>query len=286
MYDEVRRIGHSIIQHGKYNNRIYLMKLHESDAEFILKEINYLVQKNGYTKIFAKTPSKLFHYFQQEGGYSVEAEIPLFYNGVEDCLFIAKYLDEERKIITRKDQEKINQVLRTAKEKNISQKPIHTQEFILKILNKSHINDLAKLYGRVFTSYPFPIFSPEYLSETLEGNVKYFGAFYENALVAASAAEMDINSGSVEMTDFATNPRYRGNTLASRLLLLMEQEMSEHDIQTYYTIARALSYGMNITFSKAGYSYSGTLKNNTNISGKIESMNVWFKKKTTMNDRN
>jgi hypothetical protein len=34
---------------------------------------------------------------------------------------------------------------------------------------------------------------------------------------------------------------------------------------------------MNATFAKAGYSFGGTLINNTNISGDIESMNVWYK---------
>jgi hypothetical protein len=34
---------------------------------------------------------------------------------------------------------------------------------------------------------------------------------------------------------------------------------------------------MNITFAKLGYRYGGRLINNTNISGSIESMNVWYK---------
>jgi len=34
---------------------------------------------------------------------------------------------------------------------------------------------------------------------------------------------------------------------------------------------------MNITFRKAGYEFGGRLKNNTNISGNIEGMNVWYK---------
>ncbi|MDD4047577.1 MAG: putative beta-lysine N-acetyltransferase, partial [Clostridia bacterium] len=37
------------------------------------------------------------------------------------------------------------------------------------------------------------------------------------------------------------------------------------------------SYGMNISFAKHRYQYCGTLINNTNISGSIESMNVWYK---------
>ena len=46
---------------------------------------------------------------------------------------------------------------------------------------------------------------------------------------------------------------------------------------TSYTIARSLSYGMNITFAKMGYIYGGTLINNTNICGSLESMNIWYK---------
>jgi len=34
---------------------------------------------------------------------------------------------------------------------------------------------------------------------------------------------------------------------------------------------------MNITFARNNYSFAGTLINNTNISGQIESMNVWYK---------
>jgi hypothetical protein len=45
-----------------------------------------------------------------------------------------------------------------------------------------------------------------------------------------------------------------------------------------FTIARARSTGMNVTFAKNGYSFAGTLINNTNISGRIESMNVWYKR--------
>ncbi|HOM70936.1 MAG TPA: putative beta-lysine N-acetyltransferase, partial [Armatimonadota bacterium] len=48
-------------------------------------------------------------------------------------------------------------------------------------------------------------------------------------------------------------------------------------MKTAYTIARSLSYGMNITFAKQGYQYAGTLTNNTNICGHMESMNVWYK---------
>lgn len=80
------------------------------------------------------------------------------------------------------------------------------------------------------------------------------------------------------MTDFATLPEYRGNNFSVILLNKMEKEIEKQSYKLLYTIARAKSYSMNITFSKLGYFYGGTLINNTNIAGNIESMNVWYKK--------
>jgi putative beta-lysine N-acetyltransferase len=80
------------------------------------------------------------------------------------------------------------------------------------------------------------------------------------------------------MTDFATLPEFRGNGFAELLLKYMENQMVSCQMLTAYTIARAISPAMNITFGKGGYAYGGRLVNNTNIMGNIESMNVWYKK--------
>jgi beta-lysine N6-acetyltransferase len=57
----------------------------------------------------------------------------------------------------------------------------------------------------------------------------------------------------------------------------VEEEMRQRGIRLAFTIARAYSFGMNITFARADYRFGGTLVNNTNISGALESMNVWHK---------
>ena len=108
-------------------------------------------------------------------------------------------------------------------------------------------------------------------------NIVYFGIEINKKLVALSSAEVDHDSRTVEMTDFATLPEFTGNSFASHLLERMEQDMKTRAIRTAYTIARAISTGMNITFARAGYTYTGRLINNTNIAGNIESMNVWHK---------
>ena len=127
-------------------------------------------------------------------------------------------------------------------------------------------------------SYPFPIDDPEYISETMEGDFDYFCIEKDNKIVALSSFELFKNSNSVEMTDFATLPAFRGNGYANMLLKTMEIQTRKKKFKTAFTVARAVSPGMNITFAKNGYIYAGRLTNNTNISGNIESMNIWYKK--------
>jgi len=96
-------------------------------------------------------------------------------------------------------------------------------------------------------------------------------------LVSASSTEIDFSRQNVEMTDFATIPDYRGNNFAQFLLYQMENEVAKKGIKTFFTVARGVSFGMNITFVKLGYKFGGTLINNTNISGSVENMNIWYK---------
>lgn len=146
-----------------------------------------------------------------------------------------------------------------------------------RILRPEDTMKMAELYRAVFPSYPFPILDPEYLRSCMENHVLYVGAECDGTLAAISAAEMDPADKNAEMTDFATLPEFRRQGLARRLLARMEKEVQNFGIQTAYTIARAGSPGMNLTFAQSGYAFAGTLINNTHIAGRIESMNVWYK---------
>jgi hypothetical protein len=57
MEDRIESIGKgSIIQHGKLNNRIYLITLGKKDVPDILDSLRQLALQEGYTKIFCKVP--------------------------------------------------------------------------------------------------------------------------------------------------------------------------------------------------------------------------------------
>lgn len=273
--DKIEVFHGSVIQHGSYNNRIYLIKAASELASDYPPALIELAKENNYSKIFAKIPERYGEIFVN-AGFQREATIPAFYAGVDAALFMGFYLTKERTV--ESDLPEIEEILRVALEKKSAQQvPLLDEGLVLRPCNACDAPALAGIYQRVFLSYPFPIHDPEYILETMGSHVDYFGIESNGQLIAVSSAEMDLEASNVEMTDFATLPEWRGHGFAQVLLTEMEKAMQYKGILTAYTIARAISAGMNITFSKAGYQFGGRLKNNTNISGKIESMNVWYR---------
>ncbi|EHN16347.1 putative beta-lysine N-acetyltransferase [Clostridium sporogenes] len=281
MFDTTINISNSKIQHGPKNNRIYLMHLQKEDMPKILDDLDSLANFYGYSKIFAKVPKASAKTFF-EYGYISEAKISRFFNGTEDCIFMAKYMDNKRN--TEIDKDLNRKVLDVALSKKLENSFKNNsvdynlpKEFSFKKAKPSDASKMAALYSKVFNSYPFPVSDPQYIKETMNDNVIYFGVWKGNDIVALSSCEMCLEDKNVEMTDFAVVPDYRGHKFAYFLLGEMEKEMRKREIKTAYTIARSTSYGMNSTFAKCGYSFKGRLIKNTQIGGDIEDMNVWSK---------
>lgn len=273
MNDRIEKINHSKIQHGKQNDRIYLMKLAPEDFPEIIPILNQFAKENDYSKIFAKIPSCYTDKFLDDG-YNIEALVPNLYLGRENGLFLGKYFNPDRQKIPQKELHEFEQMIKKIPPQiEIS----YDSRFLFRKSTSKDAEKMSQTYRQIFQSYPFPIFEADYLRQTLDDGSVYFGAWEDEQLIALASAEMDLEFSNVEMTDFAVLPKYRGNQLALCLLKQMEVDMKFRGIKTSYTIARLKSPGMNITFLKSGYQYTGTLINNTNICGNLESMNVWFK---------
>ncbi|WMW21873.1 putative beta-lysine N-acetyltransferase [Methanolobus mangrovi] len=272
----MEKIAGSLIQHGPFNDRVYLMKLATDDFEYLPSVIEGIAQENNYSKIFSKIPVSAKEYFLNRD-HIEEALIPGFFNGDEDASFMAKYLSQAR--MQEPDSQENTSVLKAAISKFNVHKDVELSDderFI--VCREADTPEMADLYEQVFTTYPFPISDATYLLKTMSENFVYFGIRKNGKLVAVSSCEMDVSNSNVEMTDFATLPESQGKGYSYYLLGEMESNMRDTGIKTAYTIARAKSYGMNTVFSRHSYIYAGTLVNNTNISGGIESMNVWYKK--------
>lgn len=273
MTDVIEKIGHSVVQHGRNNQRIYLMKSDPNDLPGLIGKLDDMASQNNYSKIFAKVPESQLPLFRDHG-YHLEATVPLLFNSKEAGLFLGKYPVPER---CHEDHPRLAQeVLKSARAK---QGLFSGTDFSAVSARPLFVDDLdaaAEVYRQVFKSYPFPIHDPDYLRSTMD-HIAYYGVWCDDRIVALSSAEIDYEYANAEMTDFATLPEFRGKGFASLLLARMEMDLKDRKIPSVYTIARAYSYGMNITFAKNGYLFTGTLTNNTQISGGLESMNVWYK---------
>lgn len=266
----------SVIQHGESNDRLYLMKVSKEDFPGIIDKINDIAMENRYGKIFAKVPVWMLPSFIANG-YITEAHIPGYIRGKTDLFFVSRFLSSDR--LRDIENDKLNElsaILRTVHKGKTEQLPV---EFKVRKLTTTDAIRAASLFKMVFKTYPFPIHDPEYIKAMMKEETFYFGIQNsKKELIAISSAEVDLSNQTAEMTDFAVSPVYRGRKLSVLLLEEMEVYMKKINIKTLYTIARLNSIPMNRTFLGLGYKYSGTLIKNTNIAGKIESMNVLYKR--------
>ncbi|HMM05060.1 MAG TPA: putative beta-lysine N-acetyltransferase [Clostridiales bacterium] len=274
MADEILHLGESVLQHGKHGDRVYLMKFSPKDFPAIIGELYRLAEKYGYGKIFAKVPAWAKGEFEA-AGYRCEARVPRLYDGREDACFMARFFDKKRELPRERD--KAEEIIRLSQAAPPQKPGALPEAFACSVLTLADAPEMAAVYREVFPTYPYPIDDPAYIEETMADHAVYFGIKENGKLVALCAGEMEMESRFAEMTDFATLPPYRCQGFASYLLAEVEREMVKRGMLTVYTIARSLSYGMNLTFARHGYCYGGTLINNTQIGGSIESMNVWFK---------
>ena len=80
----------SIIQHGFYNDRVYLIKGRNDSFAELPQILKLIAEEKGYTKVLAKVPMQNIVPFIQ-AGYLMESFIPKFYHGSFDAFLLSFY---------------------------------------------------------------------------------------------------------------------------------------------------------------------------------------------------
>lgn len=274
--DKVEIFKEATIHHGKFNDRLYIMKFPEQGGIDLVDEITRKAMSSGYTKVIGKAPKKLLPVFLNSG-YKVECTVPRFFKGEEDCCFVSRFLSVDRAIFDPEPLEKFNEVLDNYEPSEKKQQSVKEAKYDIRELNHGDAEEMTAIFKEVFSTYPFPVHNAGYIKQTMDEHICYYGVFIDGKLKSISSAEMDRENQNAEMTDFAVLPSARGLGLSKLLLHFMEDDMRKKNFKTLFTLARLHSIPMNKTFLGAGYSYAGTLINNTNIAGGIESMNILYK---------
>ncbi len=207
-------------------------------------------------------------------GFSLEATVPYYFNG-SDAYFLCYYTSQSRRDSgeTLKETELLQDVLNLP---TSDYSPLSNQ-LIMRRAISSDAKQLSQLYRQIFTVYPTPLYEEEYLSSLLQEDSLFYIIVDKKDIVSAASAEIDYVYHNAELTDCATLPAYRKYGFMKHLLSALEVELKQRHIFCAYTIARALSFGMNAAFQQLGYIYTGRLTNNCYIYKSLEDMNVWVK---------
>ncbi len=210
-----------------------------------------------------------------QNGFVYEAMIDRYYLG-SDCYFLVKYFTNDRRNSEHWHQEDqmIMNIFARQNQLKVKNPP---KAYELRKADVSDADLLASLYRTVFTIYPTPMNDPTYIKKCMKEQTIFYIFTFEEKIVSAASAEVNQLYHNAEMTDCATLPEHRQYGLLKHLLIKLEEELLAHNIYCVYSIARALSFGMNLALHQLHYQYRGRLANNCYIFDQVEDMNMWVK---------
>lgn len=278
MYDTQEKIDGALVHHGKTHNRLYLMQTEQDNWDSLIPLMKDLAQEKNYDKILGRIPEEAMELFQSNG-YHVEAKIPGLYNGETTGYFLADYLNEERGHCSEHEQRTIESVKTIAQAANSASEDSFfalPENLEVRKLDRNDLFALIHLHIKAADSFAFPNHEAEYIMELVEQNHEFYGLFNRKELLVSAILKVHEEESNLEIVDFTTHPDYSGRNLSYYLVQEIRKNFDEMDCKTMYSLVRATSYGLNITFSKHDFVLGGTLLNNTLIRDTIESMNVWY----------
>ncbi|MGG2024947.1 putative beta-lysine N-acetyltransferase [Gottfriedia sp. S16(2024)] len=255
-----------------FNERIRV-DFYLGNVSLLIERIEKLAKENKFTKLIIKARSEHLYAFLQSG-YMIESALKGYFQG-SDGFFVTKYASQDRRnsLYWAAGDDILDAVLKSDR----SKEKVIPDGYVLRRAEKSDSNKLAKLYGQVFKVYPTPLNESTYVEKTMDEGTIYWVYEKDGNIVSAASAEVDFSQRNAELTNCATLEEHRKHGLMKELMKKLEQDLVSQSVYCSYTIARALSYGMNAAFHQLGYKYTGRMTNNCYIFDKLEDMNVWVK---------
>ncbi|MEW9671402.1 putative beta-lysine N-acetyltransferase [Ammoniphilus sp. 3BR4] len=243
------------------------------NAVSVMVRVRELAKEHNFSKIFIKTRWEDVGTLMSRG-YMLEGIFKGYFHG-SDAYSMALYFTEERRTSEHWMEE--DDILHQVMQMEESSVPSLPEGYSMRLAVTGDAGKLAELYGAVFAVYPTPMDNEDYVRKVMEEGTVFQVIEWKGQIVAAASGEINEDYHNAEMTDCATLPEHRKHGLMKILIHALEAELVRRHIYCHYSLARALSFGMNAVFRQLGYEYTGRLTKNCNIFDKLEDMNLWVK---------
>ncbi|MDR7072289.1 putative beta-lysine N-acetyltransferase [Fictibacillus barbaricus] len=256
-----------------YNERLRIDD-YRGNVRVLVEWINETTAIHPFQKVIIKSRADDVSYWLQYG-FIFEGEFSSYFNGAA-AIAMCKYISNDRRNSGYwAEEDNILKKVRQLSNSNLpNQLPV---EYNMRMANEQDAKELAELYGIVFEIYPTPMNDPQYVREMMQAGTLFCLVLHNGKIVSAASADINSTYHNAEITDCATLIEHRKYGLMKHLVEQLEKELFMRNIYCSYSIARALSFGMNAVFYQRGYTYTGRLANNCKIFDKFEDMNIWVK---------
>ncbi|MFT5430910.1 MAG: putative beta-lysine N-acetyltransferase [Myxococcota bacterium] len=204
------------------------------------------------------------------GGLHLEARIPGFYRGEEDCVVMGTAIASDRA--------ELGQPVAVRHVKTLLGQPHMASKRTLPSTVRAALEDagdIAELLGATFDAYPTPSHEADYVAEQIHDGIPFRMVRQHGELLACASADLVRTARTAELTDCATRPAARGRGLMQAILMDLMDDLREMDYPTAFTLARASVPGVNLAFERLGFGLRGTMTQSCRIGTGLEDMNVW-----------
>ncbi len=211
-------------------------------------------------------------------GFRREGTIQGYFRDGSDASIWASYPKKER--AQEPDRHQHESSLKTAQAKELLSEVRLPPGYTTRVVTPDEADKVADLMRSIFPVYPTPL-TTEAIRQQIFSGASHFRCVCdaEGECVAVASAEFDHARLNAEMTDCATRPDQRGRGLMAFLVHRLERDVFlRHNIEDFYSLARAQETAMNCVFKKLGYAYQGRLINNCRMPSGWESMHIWCKR--------
>lgn len=239
-----------------------------------LKRIIHYASKQHLGKVICYCNMETSDFFTN-AGFKLDGKIPGYFKG-KDALCMSYFISSDREICSN-FIEKNSLINKCSNVKNTFMPNHNNLDYIIRNANKNDIKEMIKLFSKVFSTYPYPIYDEEFLRENMDKKVLYKVAIYDGKIISIASANMDRENLNAEITDCATYPAYEGNGILSNIVHALECDLKFKGFITLYSLSRAINPSINYVLSKQNYSFTGRIVNDCNICSTFEDMNIWVK---------